>query len=100
MTGDEIKSNLENIKDEIKKAEQRSGRIPGQVKLLAVSKFHPVESMLATLQCGQFMYGENRVQEADEKFSEIYKKYDNVDLHIIGNLQKNKIEKAVRISSC
>lgn len=94
-----IKNNLSEIKDKISNAEKKAGRTPGSVKLIAVSKFHPVESVVEAIACGQNTYGENRVQEASDKFIKIYETYPETELHIIGQLQTNKVKKAVEIAT-
>ena len=68
-----IRQQLALLKQEINDAEKQSGRPQGCVKLQAVSKFHPVQSVLDAISCGQILFGENRVQEAKEKFEEIEK---------------------------
>ncbi|MCI6258194.1 MAG: YggS family pyridoxal phosphate-dependent enzyme [Treponema sp.] len=95
-----IRQQLALLKQEINDAEKQSGRPQGCVKLQAVSKFHPVQSVLDAISCGQILFGENRVQEAKEKFEEIEKIGCNFDLHIIGSLQRNKVKNAVKIASC
>lgn len=94
-----IKSNIEKIKNQINEAEKTAGREEGSVKLLAVSKFHPAEAVYDAISASQFDFGENRVQEAFSKFPEIFKEFPNVNLHIIGQLQTNKVKKAVEIAS-
>ncbi len=96
----DIKTNLENINAKINEACQKAGRNPAEVKLVAVSKFHPAKDVIDAINCGQLLFGENRVQEAKEKFTEIYKSYPKVQLHIIGTLQRNKVKDAVKIASC
>ena len=96
---EEIKTNIEKIKSQITAAEIAAERKPGSVKLLAVSKFHPAESVYDAISAGQIDFGENRVQEACSKFPEIIEKFPNVNLHIIGQLQTNKVKKAVQIAS-
>lgn len=94
-----IKENLEIIRSKITQAELKAGRIPGSVKLMAVSKFHPAQSVLEALEANQFLFGENRVQEANDKFPEIQKEH-NLSLHMIGQLQTNKVKQAVAIADC
>lgn len=94
-----IKNNLEIIKNKISNAEAKANRLQGSVKLIAVSKFHPVEAVLAALEADQFIFGENRVQEAASKFPQIMEKYPSTELHIIGQLQTNKVKKAVEIAN-
>lgn len=96
----QIKDNLEYIRNTISEAEKLSGRLPGSVKLMAVSKFHPIEEIQQAINNNQFLFGENRVQEANEKFSKLYESFSNIDLHIIGQLQTNKVRNAVSIASC
>ncbi|MCR4742060.1 MAG: YggS family pyridoxal phosphate-dependent enzyme [Treponema sp.] len=95
-----IEENLNNIKKEINIAEEKSGRKAGSVKLLAVSKFHPQESVIEAIKAGHFLFGENRVQEANSKFPQIKEEYKNISLHLIGSLQSNKVNKAVEIADC
>ena len=97
-----IKENLAEIKDKISKAEAKAGRTPVSVKLMAVSKFHTLEEVQEAINCGQLLFGENRVQEAEKKFSALYEQNPdkNIELHIIGQLQTNKVKSAVKIASC
>lgn len=90
-----IKENLDCVTKKIREAEARSGRAEGSVKLLAVSKFHPKEAVLEAMEAGQKSFGENRVQEAVEKFGQI----DGAELHIIGSLQRNKVKNAIKVAS-
>ncbi len=85
-----IKENLSRIKSEI----------PQGVRLVAVSKFHPADAVIEAVKAGQNLFGENRVQEAAEKFDTVRKTFPDAELHIIGSLQRNKVKEAVRISSC
>lgn len=94
-----IKTNIEKIKTQIKEAEKKAGRKEESVKLLAVSKFHPVEAVYDAIAAGQLDFGENRVQEAFSKFPEVFQKFPDVNLHIIGQLQTNKVKKAVELAS-
>lgn len=95
-----INENLSTIKNKIHNAEIKSNRPENSVKLMAVSKFHTVEEIKKAIDAGQILFGENRVQEACQKFEELYKYNPNIELHIIGNLQLNKVKKAVKIASC
>lgn len=103
MTEEEIKQNFEIILEQINGTAILSGRTPESVKLCAVSKFHPVESVYSAMKVNHMLFGENRVQEAYEKFTEINEDDSIVikpELHIIGSLQTNKVKKAVEIASC
>ena len=95
-----IKDNLEKIQNRIKEAEIKSGRKTGSVNLMAVSKFHPQSSVLEAIQAGQFLFGENRVQEASQKFPEVFETYPQAKLHMIGQLQSNKVRNAVKVADC
>ncbi|MBQ5471407.1 MAG: YggS family pyridoxal phosphate-dependent enzyme [Treponema sp.] len=94
-----IKENLSDIKQNINSFEAEANRPKDSVKLLAVSKFHTKEEIEEAIKAGQKYFGENRVQEAYEKFSELYKNYPDIELHIIGQLQTNKVKKACEIAS-
>lgn len=77
-----IQSNLETVK----------GTIPSNVKLVAVSKFHPEASLLEAYDSGQRSFGESRVQELDSKQKSLPK---DIEWHMIGHLQSNKIKMIV-----
>ena len=95
-----VADNLRRVLDTIAEAELKSGRKPGSVSLVAVSKFNPVEAVMEAIAAGQFLFGENRVQEAVPKFQEVQKLHGNTELHIIGTLQRNKVKKALTVASC
>ena len=92
-----IQDNLRRIRDRIAEAAIAAGRKPEDVTLVAVSKTKPVEAVMAALDAGQTVFGENRVQEAAGKFPTLRQQYD-LSLHIIGGLQTNKVRDAVRIA--
>ena len=96
----QIAENLESVLNKIRAVEKRAFRVPNSVKLVAVSKFHPAESVIEAIHAGQLLFGENRVQEAAAKFDEIRVRGLEPNLHIIGSLQRNKVKEAVRIASC
>lgn len=95
-----IKENLENIRYKINQAEKKSGRAEGSVKLMAVSKFHPSEAVVEAFNANQLLFGENRVQEASEKFPPLIEAHPEIQVHMIGQLQSNKVKKAVIFASC
>lgn len=95
-----IENNLKEILQKIESAEQKYNRTKGTVKLLAVSKFHPVDAVEKAISAGHLLFGENRVQEAVAKFSDINSFNKDVELHIIGQLQTNKVKKAISVASC
>lgn len=95
-----IADNLERVRDTIRDAERAAGRREGEVALLAVSKFHPVESILEAVRGGQTAFGENRAQEAEVKFPAILASHPNISLHMIGSLQRNKVRRVLSIAQC
>lgn len=70
------------------------------VTLIAVSKTHPVERIEPILNAGHRAFGENRVQEAQEKWPALREAYPDAELHLIGQLQSNKAEDAVELFDC
>jgi len=66
-------------------------------KVIAVSKTFPIENILPLIEHGHLDYGENKVQEAIDKWSDIKNKNDSIKLHLIGKLQTNKVKFALRI---
>lgn len=95
-----IKENLQIIREKSYNAAVKAGRNADDIKLMAVSKFHPAESILEAVENSQFLFGENRVQEAMTKFPDIVSTHSEVNLHIIGTLQTNKVKNAITIASC
>ena len=65
--------------------------------MIAVSKTFKIDHILPLIQYGHLDFGENKVQEALEKWTDIKKKNDKINLHLIGKLQTNKVKHAVRI---
>ena len=66
-------------------------------KIIVVTKTFSLNSIIPLLQYGHIHYGENKVQEAEEKWIEVKKNYKNLQLHMVGNLQSNKVKKAVKL---
>ena len=64
-------------------------------KIVAISKNHPIESVLEAINNGVYIFGENRVQEAQEKFNKIKKDNARIELHLTGPLQSNKVKTAL-----
>ena len=87
-----------DVRRRIDRAAHAASRLPGDVTLVAVSKTHPASAVLEALACGQTCFGENRVQEAAQKFEGLRADYPALRLHLIGALQTNKAEAAVRIA--
>ena len=87
-----VRENLETIKQRISQVAEKSGRKPETVKLVAVSKTYPVEAISEAFNAGQILFGENRVQELEEKVPKLPRE---IEWHLIGHLQGNKVKKAV-----
>ncbi|MDB3971079.1 YggS family pyridoxal phosphate-dependent enzyme [Candidatus Pelagibacter sp.] len=66
-------------------------------KIIAVSKTFPIEYVLPLIEHGHLHYGENKVQEALEKWTDIKNENHNIQLHLIGKLQTNKVKFALKI---
>ena len=77
--------------DKLLKKSQNSG------KIVAISKNHPLESVLEAIKHGVNIFGENRVQEAQEKFSKIKSTNSKIELHLTGPLQSNKVKTAISL---
>lgn len=88
---------LEYIRSRIERAHQRFGPPPDSVELVAVSKTFDAAAIRPFLDAGQRVFGENRVQEAKEKWPELRASYDGIELHLIGPLQTNKAREAVAL---
>jgi pyridoxal phosphate enzyme (YggS family) len=70
------------------------------VTLIAISKTHPAEAILPLIAEGQRVFGENRVQEAEAKWPALQEGHPDLQLHLVGQLQSNKAEEAVRRFDC
>jgi pyridoxal phosphate enzyme (YggS family) len=88
---------LAAVQAAIAKAARLTGREPNDVTLVAVSKTHGAEGIEPLLAAGQRDFGENRVQEAQEKWPALKAHYPDVRLHLIGQLQSNKAEDAAAL---
>ncbi|MEL7729726.1 YggS family pyridoxal phosphate-dependent enzyme [Citromicrobium bathyomarinum] len=85
---------LGQVEERIARACKIAKRERDEVNLIAVSKTHPVEKIEPVLEAGHRVFGENRVQEAQAKWPDLRARYDEVELHLIGQLQSNKAEDA------
>lgn len=90
-------SPLAAVRSRIDKACRIAGRDPGEVTLIAVSKTHAAAAIAPLLEQGQRHFGENRVQEAQDKWPALRDTQGAVQLHLIGQLQSNKAEDAARL---
>ena len=111
----DIAARLELVEERIEAACRRSGRKRSEIQMMAVTKFHPLESVEAAYGAGIRLFGESRVKEGKEKFTEFWKtrKRDGsgvngvgvangvgVQLHLIGSLQRNKAPAAAAFFDC
>ena len=99
MTADhintEIQQNIARLQDRIAAACERAGRNLKEVTLIAVSKTHPPERIQPALEAGLTVFGENRVQEAMQKWPGLKDVWPGTELHLIGPLQTNKAKDAI-----
>lgn len=91
---------LSAVRDTIVAAARRAGRDPSDIDLIAISKMHDAETVRPLIEAGQRIFGENRVQEAESKWPALREAYPDIDLHMVGQLQSNKAEDAVRLFDC
>ena len=92
-----IEKNLNTVNCNINDTLKASQREEHTAKLIAVSKTKPQEQIKEALKAGQRLFGESRVQEAQEKWLSLKEKYPDTELHLIGPLQTNKASLAVSI---
>jgi pyridoxal phosphate enzyme (YggS family) len=90
-----IAANLAAVRHRIEGAARAAGRAAEDVTLVAVSKTHPAASVRAALAAGHRVFGENRVQEGEEKFPQLRDEFSDLTLHLIGPLQTNKVRDAI-----
>lgn len=93
----EIPARLRLVREEIALAAEAAGRDPGTVELIAVSKTVPAAVIEEAIESGQRVFGENRVQEAHGKWPALKELHPDVELHLIGPLQSNKVREAVAL---
>ena len=91
-----IADNLHRLQEQIESACRGAGRPASEVRLMAVSKLHPVELLLEAAAAGQQLFGENRVQEFAAKAPSLPAER-SLDVHLIGHLQSNKAARAAEL---
>ena len=97
-----VAANLDRVRQRIADACARAGREPSQVTLIAVSKSFPFDSIVEAAACGHRQFGENRVQEGLIKIEQIEQSAQleaEIDIHLIGHLQRNKARHAGKFAS-
>src|SRR6266849_10806178 len=93
----DVASNLAAVRREIEAACRAAGRDPGSVTLVAISKTFPAEAVEGALAAGHSVFGENRVQEAKAKFPPLKQRHSQLELHLVGPLQSNKVKDALAL---
>jgi pyridoxal phosphate enzyme (YggS family) len=93
-----IEAGLNLVRSRIAAAATAAGRTADGITLVAVSKTHPPGAVQTALQAGQRHFGENRVQEAADKFPSLREAWPDLRLHLIGGLQTNKADQAVALA--
>jgi len=93
----DIQNNLATVKARIAEAAMAAGRHAGAVTLVAIAKTHPAAVIRRALEAGHRVFGENRVQEAEQKWPALKADYPDLQLHLVGSLQRNKVKRAVQL---
>ncbi len=97
---DVLIGNIETVRTRLAAAAAKAGRPIDAVALMAVSKTQPADAIAALIDAGQRLFGENRVQEAAEKWPALRARYPDLKLHLIGPLQSNKARQAIQLFDC
>lgn len=90
-----LAENLKDLRRRIAESALRAGRDPAEVKLVAVSKTHSAEVVRQAITAGVSVFGENKVQEAEDKIADVGR--HAAEWHLIGHLQSNKARRAVQL---
>jgi len=97
MADADVTSSLAAVMRDIADAARRAGRDPQSVKLIAVSKTVPEQAVEEAIGLGQRRFGENRVQEAKAKWPALKERHPDLELHLVGPLQSNKVRDAIEL---
>ena len=89
--------NLLKINENVKAKFNRNRNLSKSPKIIAVSKTFKIEHILPVINYGHLHYGENKVQEAVEKWTSIKNENKKINLHLIGRLQTNKVKAAIKL---
>src|SRR6185295_13359271 len=90
-----LRDRFADVRERIASAARAAGRSPEDITLVAITKTHPVETLQAAIDLGAKDLGENRVQEAEQKITELGR--EAVRWHLVGHLQTNKARRAVQL---
>ncbi|MFQ5785010.1 MAG: YggS family pyridoxal phosphate-dependent enzyme [Alphaproteobacteria bacterium] len=93
----DVAGNLARVTARIAAAARAADRPAAAISLVAVSKTHGAERILAALHAGHRVFGENRVQEAQTKWPALKDEFPDIELHLIGPLQTNKARQAIAL---
>ena len=83
--------------EKYQKIKKKIDLLEKKTKIIAISKNHPPEAVEKAIMCGLNIFGENRVQEAKFKFEDIKRTNPNIELHLTGSLQSNKVKQALNL---
>lgn len=97
LLAETIAANLAAVRARIANAAAQAGRPVSDIKLVAVGKTHDAQAIAAAIAADQLTFGENRVQEAKTKYPDLMTAHPDLDLHLIGPLQTNKVKDAVAL---
>lgn len=95
MIESEIRQHLEAVRERVRDAAARADRASADITLVAISKSQPDERIAAAVAAGQRVFGENRVQEAQAHWLARRDEVTDLELHLVGPLQTNKVRDAV-----
>lgn len=82
----------ENFRENLKRSAKASGRSFEEIDLIAVSKKKPIEVIRQVIQAGHRSFGENQIQEVENKWTKLKKEYPDLKLHFIGGIQSRKVK--------
>jgi pyridoxal phosphate enzyme (YggS family) len=91
---------LDDIHSKMEKAARIAGRKPSDIALIAISKTRSTDEIRPLIKAGQRLFGENRVQEATQKWPALKAEYPDIQVHLVGQLQSNKAADAVALFDC
>ena len=88
--------NLSTVKDKVNEIIYKK-QLKTEPKIIVVSKTFPLSKVIPLIESGHIHFGENKVQEAEDKWGELKSNNSNLKLHMIGKLQANKVKKALKL---
>ena len=93
----DIKKNLKIIKSRIEEIAVKFNRDPSEIKLIVVTKKFDFEKIKPLIDAGHLFFGENKVQEAEKKWAKTLSNSEDIELHMVGPIQSNKIKIAINL---